>query len=463
MSDMTLTLSVPALRELAGDLSGSIVVPGDDDWNDARQAWNLAVDQQPAAVALPETADDVAAIVRAAADLGLRVAAQTTGHNAGPLSNAPLDDTILLRTSAMRGVTIDAENRCARVEAGAVWAEVVEPAARVGLAALAGSAADVGVAGYVLGGGLSWLARAKGLAANHVLAFEVVTADGERRTVDAEHDAELFWALRGGGGDFAVVTAIHLRLFPITSVQAGALLWPAERAEAVLSAWRQWTRTVPDELTSVGRILHLPPMPELPPHLAGRSLVAIEAVSLLDAELTAALLAPLRALAPEIDTFHETPMTDLHLLHMDPPGPVPGMGDGMLLETVDADALAAMVEATGAGSGTALLSMELRHLGGALSPDRAPADGGAVAAFDAEFAAFAVGIAPHPQAAAAVHASLARVMTALAPWRAAQSYINFVESSRAADEMWDDGLDRLRAVKSAYDPQRVIRSNHPVD
>src|SRR6185312_11934085 len=106
---------------------------------------------------------------------------------------------------------------------------------------------------------------------------------------------------------------------------------------------------------------------------------------------------------PEIDTFHETPMTDLHLLHMDPPGPVPGMGDGMLLETVDADALAALVEATGVGSGTALLSMELRHLGGALSPERAPVDGGAVAAFDAEFAAFAVGIAPHPQAAAAVH------------------------------------------------------------
>src|SRR6185437_2311265 len=361
MSDMTLTLPAPALRELAGDLSGTIVVPGDDDWNDARRAWNLAVDQQPAAVALPETAADVAAIVRTAAGLGLRVAAQTTGHNAAPLAHAPLDDTILLRTSAMRAVAIDAGNRRARVEAGAIWADVVEPAARVGLAALAGSAADVGVAGYVLGGGLSWLARAKGLAANHVLAFEVVTADGERRTVDAEHDAELFWALRGGGGDFAVVTAIYLRLFPITAVQAGALLWPAERAEAVLAAWRQWTQTAPDEITSVGRILHLPPMPELPPHLAGRSLVAIEAVSLLDADLTAALLAPLRALAPEIDTVRETPMSDLHLLHMDPPGPVPGMGDGILLETVDAEALGAMIEAAGAGSGTALLSMELRH------------------------------------------------------------------------------------------------------
>ncbi|MDL9980419.1 FAD-binding oxidoreductase [Microbacterium sp. ASV49] len=452
-----------ALRELAGRITGSLVLPSDHGWDDARRAWNLAVDQRPAAVAVPETTADVVAIVRTAIRLGMRVAAQTTGHNAGPLAHQSLRDTILVRFSAMREVRIDAERRRARVEAGAVWGDVVAPAAEAGLAALAGSSADVGVAGYVLGGGLSWLARAKGLAANHVLAFEVVTASGDVETVDAAHHADLFWALRGGGGDFAIVTAIHVRLFSITSVQAGTMLWPAEQVETVLSAWRSWVDTAPDEITSVGRILHLPPLPDLPPHLAGRSFVAIEAVSLFDADLTAALLAPLRALRPEIDTIHETPMTDLHLLHMDPPGPVPGLGDGMLLTTVDADDLAGIVEAVGVGSGTALLSFELRHLGGALSPDRAPADGGAVRAFDAEFAMYAVGIAPTPDAQAAVRASVARVMSALAPRRAAQSYINFVESARTADTLWDDGLERLRAVKREYDPTGLVRSNHPVD
>jgi FAD/FMN-containing dehydrogenase len=469
MFDTTLTSQLrgdartDVLRDLAADLTGTLVLPSDRGWDDARRAWNLAIDQRPAAVAEPARVADVAAIVRTASALGMRVAAQTTGHNAGPLAHQPLHDTILVHLSAMREVRIDVANRRARVEAGAVWGDVVAAAAQAGLAALAGSSADVGVAGYVLGGGLSWLSRAKGLAANHVLAFEVITADGARAVVDHEHDADLFWALRGGGGDFAVVTAIHLRLFPITSVQAGALLWPAEQAETVLGAWREWTRTVPDEITSLGRILHLPPLPDLPPHLAGRSFVAVEAVSLLDSDLTASLLAPLRALAPEIDTVHETAMTDLHLLHMDPPGPVPGMGDGMLVTTVDADALGAVVEAAGVGSGTALLSFELRHLGGALAPHRAPADGGAVAAFDAEFAMYAVGIAPTAEAAAAVRASVARVMSALAPRRAAQSYINFVESAWAADTLWDDGLERLRAVKRAYDPTGLIRSNHPVD
>ena len=206
---------------------------------------------------------DVVSVVNAARELGLRVAPQSTGHNAGPLGD--LDGTILLKTSAMRDVQIDPVARVARVEAGAMWMDVTPAAAEHGLAALAGSAPDVGVAGYTLGGGLSWLARSHGLAANSVVAIEVVTADGVLRRVDETHEPELFWALRGGGGSFGVVTAIEFRLYPITEVYAGVLFFPLDRAAEVLEAWRQWLPSVPDSVTSVGRILRFPPIPDLPP------------------------------------------------------------------------------------------------------------------------------------------------------------------------------------------------------
>lgn len=191
-------MSVPVdLDLLALDLDGVLTLPGEPGWDQARRAWNLAVDQQPVAVATVTSVRDVRTVVTAARRLGLRVAAQSTGHNASPMGD--LAGTILLRLSELRGVTVDPSARVARVEGGAQWAEVTSAAARHGLAALAGSSGDVGVAGYTLGGGVSWLGRSHGLALNHVRAFEVVTADGAVRRVDAEHHPDLFWALRGGG------------------------------------------------------------------------------------------------------------------------------------------------------------------------------------------------------------------------------------------------------------------------
>jgi FAD/FMN-containing dehydrogenase len=175
----------------------ALVLPHEPGWNEARLAWNLAVDQQPAAVALPESPEDVAAVVRWARGRGLRVAPQGTGHNAAAMGS--LAHTVLVKTERMRSVTIDPVARSARVEAGVLWAEVSEAAAEHGLAALAGSSPDVGVVGYSLGGGISWFARKHGLAANSVTAIELVNAVGELVRADAENESELYWALRGGG------------------------------------------------------------------------------------------------------------------------------------------------------------------------------------------------------------------------------------------------------------------------
>jgi FAD/FMN-containing dehydrogenase len=452
---------VADVEALRSQLTGSVVTPADEDWDEARQAWNLAVDQRPALVALAETAQDVAAVVGYAAENRLQVAPQGTGHNAIALGS--LDDTILLKTSRMRGVTIDAQARTARAEAGVIWIEVVEAAARHGLASLAGSSPDVGVVGYTLGGGLSWLGRKHGLAANNVVAVELVTADGRLVRATRDEEPDLFWAVRGGGGAFGVVTAIEFRLFPIEEVYAGVLWFPFERAADVLHAWRDFVAAgTPDELTTVGRLLQLPPLPVIPEPVRGKSFVILEAIYLGDEAEGARLLEPLRALGPVLDTVATIPVEALAHLHMDPEEPVPGAGDGDLLAELTPEAIDAVVAAAGPGSGSSLLSVELRQLGGAIA--RPAADHGAISAFDAQFALFAVGMAPTPELKAKAEADSKAVLAALEPWVARQTYMNFVERREDARRFVSEAAyHRLRRIKSAVDPYDVIRSNHPLE
>ena len=372
---------------------------------------------------------------------------------------ASLHDTILVKTHRMRVVEIDPESRRARAQAGALWADVVGPAAEHGLAALAGSSHDVGVVGYCLGGGLSWLARKHGLAANSVVAVQIVTADGRVVVADANHDADLFWAVRGGGGSFGIVTAIELALYPVDDLYAGMLAFPVERAAEILRAWREWVRTVPDEATSVGRILHFPPLEDIPEPMRGQSFVMVEMAYLGDEASASELLAPLRALGPAMDTFAPATPADLLQLHMDPPHAVPGVGDGALLDVIPGEAIDALVAVSGAD--TPLLSVELRHLGGAVG--RAPEGHGALAALEGDFALFAVGIAPHPAAVAAIKAHLDVVEGAICEWDAGRRYLNFTESAVDTRHAYSGpAYRRLRAVKTLVDPDDVFRANHPI-
>ncbi len=439
--------------------SSRVLRPADPDFDIARTPWQLSTDQRPAAVVQAASAADVVATVRAAAAVGLRVAPQTTGHNAGPLG--PLDDTVLLRTEQLRGVTIDPVRRVARVEAGVVWGEVTAAAAAAGRVALAGSSAGVGVVGYTLGGGLSWLARRHGLAANQVVAAELVSADGELRRVDADHHPDLFWAVRGSGGNVGIVTALEFRLFPLVEVYAGALFWPIERAAEVLHTWRALLPALPDEITSVGRLLRLPPLPELPEPFRGRSFVVVELASLLDAAETEALIAPLQDLAPMLVTLDAIPPARLAELHMDPPLPTPATGDGQTLRELTGEALDALLGAVGPGAPTSFLSVELRHLGGALVPN--PTAGGAVTGLIGAALLYAVAVTPDAAAVTRVETELDALAATVAPWAAEVMYRNFAERPRTPDAFHDGPtLARLRALRADYDPQGTIRSNHSV-
>jgi len=451
------SISVTELRER---LTGDYVTPEDSSWHEARLAWNLAVDQRPAAVVIPETVDDVVEVVRYARANGLRVAGQSTGHNAHPLAEG-LDHTILVKTHRMRQVKIDPEARIARVQPGTLWMDVTYPAGEHGLAPLAGSSPDVGVAGYVLGGGISWLARKYGLANNSVVAIELVNAEGNLVRASAGENADLFWALRGGGGSFGIVTAIELRLFPVKELYAGWLIFPMERADEVLNAWRDWVETVPDEVTSIGRLLQIPPLPDIPEPLRGRRLVVVEAAMIMDEAEASHLLRPLRVLGPEMDTFATIPATGLLELHMDPPNPVPGLGDHMLLRDLTRAGIEKVVQVAGHGSTSPLLSVEFRHLGGALG--RPEPGNGATASLEASFAMFTVGMTMDPVMTAAVRAYLPVVKEALADYDSGREYLNFAEHSTDPRRLWPAyAYHRLRRIKLEHDPLDIFRSNHPV-
>lgn len=451
-----MNIQTEVIIELSSLVRGT-TLPGDAGWDAARSSFTLSVDQTPAAVVHAESVDDVVAVVDFARANGYRVAPQRTGHNAAPVGD--LSGSILLRTDRLTGIVIDAEARTARVEAGVQWQDIVPLAAEHGLAALAGSAPDIGIIGYTLGGGVSWHARSLGLAANSVLSAQIVTADGVLRTIDAAHDPDLFWGIRGGGGSLGIVVSLEFRLFPITEVFAGALFWPEQEAERVLRAWREWTTTVPDAVTSIGRVLRFPPFPDVPEHLRGRGFVLVEASMRLDAHAGAELLAPLRALSPEIDTFDTIPVTALAGLHMDPTEPVPGVGHGRLLSSLDDATLTGLVDVL-AGPGAHLLSVEIRHLQGALAPGAMT--GGAVSGFDADFLLFAVGIGPTPDAIVGVDAAIDAVLGSVAHVTAPTTFLSFSERKMTDDELFGASIDRLGRIKQTYDPNRLFQANHEI-
>jgi hypothetical protein len=440
--------------------SGRVATPSDPDWDEARAAWNLAADQRPAAIAFVEGAEDIAATVRFAVEHDLRVAGQGTGHGAAPLG--PLEEAILVKTERMRGIEVDPDAQTARVEAGVLSLELGEVAGAHGLCSMPGSSPDVGVVGYTLGGGLSWLARRHGFACNRVRAIELVDAGGEPRTVDADNDPDLFWALRGGGGGYGIVVALHVALLSIAEVYAGALVFPAEVGAEAVRAYRDWVAGVGDEVTSIVRFITPPPIPDVPEPIRGKRLLTIDAACIGGREQGEAAIAPLREIGETIiDTFAWMPTAGLSRIHMDPENPVPGIGEGGLVAELPDAAVDAFAGVAGPESNSPLLLSELRHLGGAIG--RPDPDGGALTHLDAGFAMYSVGMPMTPELAEAIPAHLERTAEAMKPWSPGGAYYNFTEAPCDVDAILPaDVCARLAEVKRKWDPESRIVANHAV-
>jgi hypothetical protein len=444
--------SIGPPRDASGE-SLDVILPWDARYDDARLAWNLSADQRPAAIYRATSVEAVQDALGYARERGWRVAAQTTGHYAQVLPG--LSDALLLKLALHAGeVAVDPVRRTARVSAGAIWSDVINAVAPHGLTAMHGSSPSVGVIGYLLGGGLSFYGRAHGLACNHVLAFEVVTADGHTRHVDAYSEPDLFYALRGGGGGYVVVTAVEIELLPYAEVTGGSMFFSVDKAAALLRTWNSWSQEAGESITTTFRLLNLPPLPQVPEPLRGVQTVCVDGVAL-EASEAARLQAQLRSVAtPILGGFGPMPAAAVEHLHGDPEAPTPGIGDGMLLAKLDAGGIDSFLRAAG---DSALAVAELRHLGGALA--RSPQGAGALDHFDGEFVVYGAGVPGAPAPAAELNASLDQFIAVMQPWASGSRFLSFAERSYSLDgSITPEALERARGTRAIVDPDRLLIS-----
>lgn len=422
---------------------------GEQGYDEAVAGFQTAVRHRPAVVVAAASVQDVVGAVALARDKGLTVAVQATGHGARVSA-----DGVLITTGRMAGVRVDPVARTASVEAGARWSAVIEQAAAHGLAPLAGSAPGVGAVGYTLGGGIGLLGRTYGYAADHVTAFDVVTADGRPRHVTAATEPDLFWALRGGRAPVGVVTGMTIGLVPVPVVYGGGLHFDAVHAEEVLGAFRELTAAAPETLTSSVGMVGLPPIEAIPEPLRGRHVLHVRLASTVPLE--PALLAPLRAIGPLIDRVGQVAAADVGSIYGDPDFPHGYVGDNVLLDSLPAALLDAVRTIAGPAADVPCV-VDIRQLGGAMA--RPPSPPNAVPFRAAAYLLRVLSPVGDVAAARAVHG---RVFAAAAPHaigRAATFGYGPAGDDSALPPLFDPATaDRLAQVRSQFDPQGVFLS-----
>ncbi|HEY8371142.1 MAG TPA: FAD-binding oxidoreductase [Pseudonocardiaceae bacterium] len=447
-----------AIGELVTRVRGPVFRPGDDGYDTELAGFQTALRHRPTVVVGATDAADVQAAVRFAADHGLPVAVQATGHGLA----VPAEGGVLVSTRRMTRVRVDPQTRTAWVEAGACWEPVITEAARHGLAPLSGSSPQVGAVSYTLNGGLGLLARRYGYAADHVRALDLVTADGRRHRVTPDGDPELFWALCGGPGGLGVVTALEIGLVPVDRLYGGGLYFDATAAHRVLTAWREWTDTVPEELTSSVAFVPYPDVPEVPEEMRGRYVAHVRIAFTGDPETGERLVAPLRTAGPLLrDTLGELPYTASGSICHDPTQPHPYRGDGVVLRDLDAATAEELLGLTGPGA-PGMCVVQAYHLGGALA--RPPAVPNAVAYRDGWYLVRVLWVGD-PGLSAAVETTHRRALAALEPQalgRALRFTMGWSDAERVRAAYPPDDLARLARVKATHDPGNVFRFTHAV-
>jgi len=455
------------MQDMAGSFPADLTVlrNGEPEYDRARAVFNLAGVPAPAEAVIARTVDEVRSAVRYAAAVGRPVRVLSTGH--GSMSRGAMDDALLIRVELTDGLRIDPTTRTAWVAAGTRREGVVTAAAAYGLTALHGSSSTVGAVGYLLHGGLSFYGRRHGVAANSVRSIELVTATGDHIRVDAEHRAELFWALRGGGGGFGVVTAVEIELIPVVGTISGSIVWPAEYAAALIPTWREWAATAPREITTNLRLLNLPELPHLPAELAGQQTVAIRgtahANTARDLDTTARavidLIEPLRAIAePTLNTWAPATTVEVLRTQMDPESPTPVHASHRLLDALPDATVEKLVDTTGPGSQSPLMVVELRQLGGAFADPLRP--GGAFDRIASPWLYHAAGVALDTAAIEAIAGQFASNSAVLAAHTTPYTVPSFAEDAAQHQQSFGPAIaEAVSAVRQSYDPDGLFRGD----
>ena len=442
------------VEELSAELDGSLLDRPDF------VPFNAGFPVRPEVLVAAADAADVAATVGWAARHGMRVAVMATGHGL----TAAVEDGVLITTGRMDGVSVDPVARTATVQAGATWAQVIQAAAPHGLAPINGSSSGVGAVGYTLGGGSGLLSRTYGFAADHVRRAVLVDGAGAVREVDAISDPDLFWAVRGGKGNFGVVTELEIELMPVASLYGGSVVYPGAAASDVLHAFAEWSGDLPERVatTSVA-LLHLPPLPELPEPIRGQFVVQVRYAHLDGPEAGADQFAPMRASAtPLIDGVQEIPYTAVDSIHQDPTDPIPYWDGGACLSGLPPAAVDALLDVAGPGRDMRIPMVEVRLQGGAMA--RPPAIPNAVAGRGAAYSVGAVGLMAG-DASADVPGIIDGILASMDPWRAGSDLFNLIGPASAARvaALWSPtDRSRLLDIKRRVDPAGLFGAAHTI-
>ena len=445
------------LDSLRRAVTGPVLGPGDVGWDRARSPWAVAVDQRPLAVVQVADAHDVEAAVRWAVSNGRQVSAQPVGHGAYDA----LEGVLLLRTRALNAIEVDVAGGTVTVGAGVKVGELLAALQGTGWTFLAGSNGDPTVVAMTIGGGLSWFGRAHGMTANRVLRADLVDAHGHSRQVSAAADPDLFWAVRGGGGDFGIITSLKLELVPGPQLYGGQLMWPVEQMAAVLAAFREVTTSAPEQLSLWYATMRFPPLPVIPEPLRGRAFAAVAVAFLGLEDAGRDLLGPLREVPGlALDTLAPMAMEDLGQITAEPVDPTPVMQQSMLLHDLDDDLIADLTAVVGPDSGSPLMMLQIRHLGGALA--RPDTDGGACGHLVDPYLLFALGVPAVPALVGALQNSFVRLAQAVGGHTDGSTVANFLEPGGDLGRIWPPQTrHRLAQIKQRVDPQSVFRSNRP--
>jgi FAD/FMN-containing dehydrogenase len=439
--------------------AGSVLRPGDTDYDEARTGFQAAYRHRPALIVRADGMADVRAAVQHAAARGLPVAVQSSGHGLAVAA----EGGVLIDTRRMSEVRVDAGQRTAWVSAGTPWGRVMDEAARFGLAPLSGSSPGVGAVGYTLGGGLGVLAREYGYAADHVRAVELVTADGSVRRLTAAADPDLFWAVRGAGANFGVATGLEIELVPVARLYGGGLYFDTDQVPAVLAAYREWTASVPEELTSSVALIPYPDLPMLPEPLRGRYVAHVRIAYTGSVEAGERLVAPLRAIGPRLmDTLGELPYTASGSIYNDPAQPHGFYGTNAMLRELAEPVAGRTLDLVGPDAPVPCV-VQLNHLGGALA--RPPATPNAIGHRDAAYLLRVLAVVDGPGPSPAP-AAPTRLTEALAPWTLGRSP-NFVLGEESTPDQVRNCFDaddyrRLARLKAAHDPANLFRLNQNI-
>ena len=450
------------VQELKRSVRGGVVVPGDREYDAARRVYNAMIDRRPAAIARCTSVADVVAAVRAATSAELPIAIRGGGHNAGGLGVC--DDGVVVDLSGMRDVRVDAAARVARVEAGCTWAEVDRATHASGLAVPSGIISTTGVAGLTLGGGTGHLTRRFGLTIDNLLAADVLLADGNPVRASQSEHPDLYWALRGGGGNFGVVTAFEFRLQPVDRVVAGPTFWPLEQTGDILRWYRDWIVAAPEELSGFFAVMSVPPAPPFPPALHGQKVCAIIWCWTGEASRADAALEPVRALEPILFGLQEMPFPMLQSAFdaVYPPGLEWYWKADFVREIPDA-AVEEHVRFA-AQLPTPHSAMHLYPMDGA--PHRVSTNETAFGHRDANWNQVIVGVDPDPANRSRIIDWTRAYWKAVHPYGAGGAYVNFLMGDEGSDRIattYGDHLARLGEVKRRYDPENRFRVNQNID